>query len=241
MAQRTLEEIRDALEAVEILRLLVSRAREELRSVAPYLVAFGAYSSLNLLLMLLGYGGLWAELLLPAFALATSVKFGPFPTVFLWASVAAAALGVLWLFQNPLITWSTLFVGIGGTMGVLYLMEKRRGRLHEGRLVFSPWIGVGWGMLAAGMWLLVLSPTIQKAGTTTPELYGALWGYAIGLGLVVTGLLSPLLLWAGVLGIVGAPLAALYFQSGEALLVIFLVMAVAMIVVGGRSLLGKSA
>ncbi|MDW7997244.1 MAG: hypothetical protein RMJ46_06155, partial [Bacteroidota bacterium] len=164
MAQRASEEIRDVLEAVEILRLLVTRAREELRSVAPYLVSFGAYSSLNLLLMLLGYRGLWAELLLPTLALATSLKFGPFPTVFLWAAVAAAALGVQWLFQNSLITWSTLFVGIGGTMGAMYVMAERRGRLYEERLVFSPRIAVGWGMLTAGMWLLVLSPTMQKVG-----------------------------------------------------------------------------
>ncbi|MEN3027399.1 MAG: hypothetical protein ABDH31_06835 [Chlorobiota bacterium] len=240
MAQRTSEEIRDVLEAVEILRLLVTRAREELRSVAPYLVSFGAYSSLNLLLMLLGYRGLWAELLLPAFALATSLKFGPFPTVFLWAAVAAAALGVQWLFRSPLVTWSTLFVGIGGVMGAIYVMGERRGKL-EGQLVFSPRIGVGWGILIAGMWLLVLSPAIQKVGTTAPEIYGALWGYAVGMGLVITGLLSPWLLWAGVLGIVGAPLAALYFQSGEALLVIFLVMAIAMIVVGVQSLSRKLA
>ncbi len=74
------QELQQLLETVDVLRLLTARGQQEMRHVAPYLIGWGLYGVLNHVLQLVLHRAFWAEGIFLAFAIATGLLFGVFPT-----------------------------------------------------------------------------------------------------------------------------------------------------------------
>lgn len=224
MAQTRLsaEQLRQLVERVDILQLLVSTAREELQHLAPYLIAFGAYGTLNTVAQLVWGRAWWAETLIPAFALATSLAVGVLPTLLFWAGALAVVGIVAWVVRHPLAVWVSFFGSILGALGATYRSAVRRGQVVP-KFVLSQRIGMGWGFLVAGLWLVSL------AGSVPGELLGALWSYGLGVGFLLIGVLYPPFLVLALIGILGGPLAALYGQEPWVVGGIFLLMSLLML------------
>ncbi|GBD07428.1 hypothetical protein HRbin21_01253 [bacterium HR21] len=224
------EQLREVLETLDVLHLLLAKGRQELQELAPYLLSFGLYWLLNLGSELVFGRGWWAETLLVPFAVATFLHLRLFVTVLVWLGIGML-VGLLrvWV-KDPLVTWGMLFAGIGIAMALVYSLAVHQGRFERGKLRLGSRIGIIWGLLSAGAWLMTIIGATQQG--TSWELLTALWGYAIGSGLVISGILSPILLVIGLLGIFGIPLAALSFHSLGTVLGISAVMAVGMSTVG---------
>jgi len=144
MAQTRLsaEQLRQLVERVDILQLLVSTAREELQHLAPYLIAFGAYGTLNTVAQFVWGRACWAETLTHAFALATSLAVGVLPTLLFWAGALAVVGIVAWVVRHPLAVWVSFFGSILVALGATYRSAVRRGRVVP-KFVLSQRIGLG--------------------------------------------------------------------------------------------------
>ncbi|GEM_PF-1838412 len=229
MTQQKVQELQQVLETVDVLRLLVARGQEEMQAMAPYLLAFGAYGLVNTIFAAVSHGrGLWLETLFPAFALAVFLQTKSPLTLLLWAVAAAMTWGVYLLWPNPAVIWTAVFVTVAIVMAVIHIALP--GKFRE-RLVLMPRVGIGWSMLIAGMWLVVSSPVFRQVGNAG-ELFGALFGYAIGVGLLLTSVLHAPFFWVGLVGMFGVPAAVLYLQNWVVATFLFALMGAAMMWVG---------
>jgi len=227
------QELQQLLETVDILRLLTVRGQQEMRHVAPYLIGWGLYGVLNQVLGLVLHRAFWAEGMFLAFAVATGMLFGVFPTVLYWVGAAVLGVGSLYLFaQQPVLVFVVFAVAIFAAMMLSYRTAERRGQLAEMpfRLSLAQKLGVLWGALMAGSWLFVLA-VVRGEPTVSTMWLSAFWAFVVGIGLMATGFLAPPMLWLGILQVLGAAVA-LYLKSWVLLQGVWLVLAVGMLLVG---------
>ena len=227
------QELQQLLETVDILRLLTVRGQQEMRHVAPYLIGWGLYGVLNQVLGLVLHRAFWAEGMFLAFAVATGMLFGVFPTVLYWVGAAVLGVGSLYLFaQQPVLVFVVFAVAIFAAMMLSYRTAERRGQLAEMpfRLSLAQKLGVLWGALMAGSWLFVLA-VVRGEPTVSTMWLSAFWAFVVGIGLMATGFLAPPMLWLGILQVLGAAVA-LYLKSWVLLQGVWLVLAVGMFLVG---------
>ncbi len=227
------QELQQLLETVDILRLLTVRGQQEMRHVAPYLIGWGLYGVLNQVLGLVLQRAFWAEGIFLAFAVATGMLFGVFPTVLYWIGAAVLGIGSLYLFaQQPMLVFVVFAIAIFAAMLLSYTTAERRGRLAgmPFRLSLAQKLGVLWGALAAGSWLFTLA-VARSEPTVSGMWFWAFWAFVVGIGLVATGFLAPPLLWLGILQVLGSALA-LYLRSWVVLQGVWLVLAVGMFLAG---------
>jgi hypothetical protein len=154
------QELQQLLETVDVLRLLTARGQQEMRHVAPYLIGWGLYGVLNQVLQLVLHRAFWAEGMFLAFAIATGLLFGVFPTVLYWVGAAVLGIGSLYLFaQQPALVFVVFAVAIFAAMLLSYTTAARQGRPAEMpfRVSLAQKLGVLWGALTAGSWLFVLA------------------------------------------------------------------------------------
>ncbi len=223
------EELQQLLEAVSVLQVVVTKGREELRYLAPYLVSFGAYGVGNVLAVLLGGRGWWVETLLPAFAIATVLATGVFPTLLYWIGAAAVVIAAaLWGAGKPVVLWLAFLVGTTAAMWLTYWSAERQGKVLRGFSISSR-IGAAWGLMVAGIWLMTVSPA---ASTAPRELLWAVWGYALGVGFLLLSVLNSVFLPVALVGIFGQPAAILYVRSPEVSLGLYGVMCGALCGIG---------
>jgi len=202
--------LQELLETVDVLRVIAMKGRSEVRHFAFYMVAFGLYTAFNIFSDLLIGRAFWVPTLYLAFFGATAPIAGPLPALILWGIAGALA----WVVARavPFTGWilaAILLTAAGGIIAT-YGIALRRGRL-EGmpplRTALAPKVGWAWGVIIGGMAMLAtgLGPASLPSGAIT-----ALWGYAIGIALFVSGILLPLFFPLGVLSAFGVPFLALF-------------------------------
>lgn len=207
MDEKALQEL---LETVDVLRVIAMKGRSEIRHFAFYMVAFGLYAAFNIFSDLLIGRAFWAPTLYLAFFGATAPIAGPLPALILW-SVAGALAGAAALAAHSIgwILAAILLTAAGGIIAA-YAIASRHGRL-EGmpplRTALAPKIGWAWGVIMGGM--AVLAAGLGQA-PLPPGAITALWGYAIGIGLFISGVLIPFFFPLGALSAFGIPFLALF-------------------------------
>jgi hypothetical protein len=227
------QELQQLLETVDVLRLLTARGQQEMRHVAPYLIGWGLYGVLNQVLQLVLHRAFWAEGMFLAFAIATGLLFGVFPTVLYWVGAAVLGIGSLYLFaQQPALVFVVFAVAIFAAMLLSYTTAARQGRLAEMpfRVSLAQKLGVLWGALVVGSWLFVLA-VARGEPAVSGMWFSAFWAFVVGIGLMATGFLAPPLLWLGILQVLGSALG-LYLRSWAVLQGVWLVLALGMFLVG---------
>ncbi len=202
--------LQELLETVDVLRVIAMKGRSEIRHFAFYMVAFGLYAAFNIFSDLLIGRAFWAPTLYLAFFGATAPIAGPLPALILWGIAGALAWAVARAVPSSGWILAAILLTAAGGIIAAYAIAFRRGRL-EGmpplRTALAPKVGWAWGVIMGGMALLAagLGPASLPSGAVT-----ALWGYAIGIGLFISGVLVPLFFPLGALSAFGIPFLALF-------------------------------
>ena len=201
--------LQELLETVDVLRVIAMKGRSEARPFAVYMVAFGLYAAFNIFSDLLTGRAFWGPTLYIAFFGATAPIVGLLPSLILWG-IAGALAGAVGLAARSM-GWTLAAILLTAAGGIIaaYGIALRRGRL-EGmpplRTALAPKIGWAWGVIMGGM--AVLTAGLGQA-PLPPGAITALWGYAIGIGLFISGVMFPFFFPLGLIGIFGVPLLAL--------------------------------
>jgi len=201
--------LQDLLETVDILRLISMKGRAEARHFARYMVAFGLYAAFNIFADQIVGRPFWVPTLYVAFFGATAATAGVLPALLIWGAAGALAGAIALGTGSPGWTIAGVLLTCAGGVIAAYGVGASRGRLADLpplRVAIAPRIGWAWGVIMGGMAVLMagLDPASLPPGAVT-----AMWGYAIGIGLFISGVMFPLLFPLGLIGTFGVPLLAL--------------------------------
>lgn len=203
-------QLQELLETVDILKLIAMKGSGEVKAFARYMVVWGLYAAVNIALELLFDLSLWYPLLYLAFFTTTVPVAGWGASALAWLLAAAFSYGV---FALTHLGWLTvLAIGLSAALsyGFLYNLgvRKRRYRPFPLKLSVAPKIGWSWGVLMAGMAIVFFSILKFIPPDQTGRVSIILWGYALGVGLFISGAIAPGFFLLGILTIFGVPLAA---------------------------------
>ena len=202
-------DLQKLLETVDVLRLVAQRGQQELHGFNWYMVIWGLYGALNLLAELLLHRGFWGLLLFVAFFFSTLPVAGPLPSLGIWLAVALLTYATYALTHLPWLTLAVIAVSATVAYILAYRIGVQRQRCHllPFKVALAPRIGWAWGMVMAGMalvfWTVIHLVPPDQIGTLSL----ILWGYALGVGLFLSGLMHPGFFWLGIAAIFGIPLA----------------------------------
>ncbi len=201
--------MQDLLDTVDVLRLVAQRGQQELHGFSWYMVVWGLYAALNLSLELLIHRSYWYPLLFVAFFFSTLPVAGLLTSLGIWLAVLAITSGAYALSHNAVLALVVLVLGATGGYLVAYRIAIRRGRYRPLplKVALAPRLGWAWGMVMAGMALVFWNLTRLVPEHQIGTLSLLLWGYALGVGLFLSGILHPGFFWLGIAALFGIPLA----------------------------------
>lgn len=204
------QELQELLQTVDILKLLVLKGREEVREFARYMVIWGLYAAVNLAAEVFFNLSFWYPLLYVAFFATTVPVAGWALSALAWSLAAIFSYGV---FRLTHLTWLTILaIALSATLSYAYLyaqaIRKNRYQPVPFKLALAPKIGWSWGILMAGMAIVFISILRHVPESHTTAVSMILWGYALGVGLFISGILAPGFFVLGILAIFGIPLAS---------------------------------
>lgn len=212
-------DLRTLLDTVDVLRLLALRGRQEVREFAWWMVVFGGYMAVNVAVHILWGRPYWFELSFVAFWLATVPVAGFILPSFVWPVAAGLTYGVYAWSRSGVITVGACVLAISLGLMTLYGYGIRTGRYRPARLLklsIAPKVGWSWGVVMGGM--AILQEVLRRHSGLDAGDHVALWGYAAGLGLFISGILAPGFFVLGVVGIFGIPLLSLWTLRGAYLM-----------------------
>ncbi|GBC84361.1 hypothetical protein HRbin11_00786 [bacterium HR11] len=207
------------IDTVDVLRLLALRGRQEVREFTRWLVVFGVYMCVNVVVHVLWGRPYWFESLFPAFWLATVPVAGFLLPSLVWPAAAGLTYGAYTWSRSGVITVGVSVLAIALGLIAIYGYGVWTGRYRPARplkLSIAPKVGWSWSVVMGGMALL--QAVLRRHGGLDAGDYAALWGYAAGLGLFISGIMAPGFFVLGVVGIWGIPLLSLWTPQGAYLM-----------------------
>ncbi len=202
--------LEDVLQTLDVLKLVAMKGRGEVREFARYMTIWGAYATLNTFLTAVLGWNVWWPLLYVAFLTTTGPVVGWPLSLVTWALAGLIPL-LVWTWTG--MGWLTILCIIATAVLAylfLYGIAVKKGRIQPRplKVMIAPKIGWAWGILMGGMGL-IFSIFVRRLPSDLPWdfLSMVLWGYALGIGLFISGILAPGFFWLGILGIFGIPLA----------------------------------
>ena len=203
-------EARNLLETISGLRLFVLKNPAERRHFAQYMASFGAYICFNMFFPLLSGRYLWLPTLFIAFFGATYTITGVIFNLIVWGSAALLVFIMSHLLSGFLFILGIVFT-IWLAMMLVYKYGEKTGRTKDLlplKMSLSAKIGISWGLIMAGMHLLVLA--LAKEREMSTYLPTLLFGYATGVGLFISGIMANGYFILGFIGILGIPILYLF-------------------------------
>ena len=209
------EKVQELLKTIDVLKLLSEKGKGEVKGFAWYMVVWGFYGFINILVSLLFGKLLWIPLTLPAFWLTTIPVGGWGMSTLCWGILSAIVFG-LGIFTN-INTGFLIGIGaFGATFNYWFLYRyaiQKKKLIPSPRTSIAPKIGVFWGIMMLGMVILV-NLIYAKTGATGADVYFGMWGYAIGMAMFISGIIAPGFYIIGLVAGFGVPIVC--FFSGEA-------------------------
>lgn len=206
------KEIKEVMEVVDLLKMLAERGKEEIRGFAIYMIVFGFYIAINTMITLItGRYSLWFETLAIAFFFSTIHVAGLLFSFVSWSIVELGFLLSAYLFKlSPVWVIGILIVLSIFAFNFIY-GYRYRGQKEKISVKYPivSRIGILWGVIMAGMAIFyVISGDIVgwKAISHLSTLY---WGYATGVGFLISGLVAPFFYILGILEFILVPFLAL--------------------------------
>lgn len=204
-------ELQSLLETIDVLKLIALKGKGEIKEFSRYMMIWGTYAFVTVFTGAILGLNVWLLLLYPAFFLTTVPVAGWGISLVTWIIAGIIPLAV-WKITH--IGWLlALMIVLTAALSYIFLYGKaaKTGRIPKVplRLMVGPKIGWSWGILMGGMGV-VFATLVRHLPENTPWnfLSMTLWGYALGVGLFISGILAPGFFWIGILGIFGIPLAS---------------------------------
>ncbi len=213
------KEVQELLSTIDVLKLLIDRGRSECKGFAWYMVVWGFYGFINILLAMFFGKLLWGPLTLPAFWLTTVPVAGWGMSTLCWGILSAVVFGLGYFANvNSGILIAITIAGAIFNYAFLYRYGILKGRLKPlPKTSVVPKIGIFWGVVMASM--IVLSNLVYaKTGYANGDLIYGMWGYALGIAMFISGIIAPGFFIMGLIAAFGIPLMCIFsMEAGMAL------------------------
>ena len=213
------KEVQELLSTIDVLKLLIDRGRSECKGFAWYMVVWGFYGFINILLAMFFGKLLWGPLTLPAFWLTTVPVAGWGMSTLCWGILSAVVFGLGYFANvNSGILIAITIAGAIFNYAFLYRYGILKGRLKPlPKTSVVPKIGIFWGVVMASM--IVLSNLVYaKTGYANGDLIYGMWGYALGIAMFISGIIAPGFFIMGIIAAFGIPLMCVFsMEAGMAL------------------------
>lgn len=208
------KEIKELLDTIDILKYIAEMGKEEVRRFSHYMIVWGLYGFINVIITLLTKAyTLWFYTLPLAFFFSTIPVSGFFISLLIWGTLTFLWwLAILYKIQLFVIS---LLIGLTASLGywLSYYIGIKRGKYKPYRLKIRiiPKIGWLWGFIMFGtlyiyfLLIKILGPEIIGKMTTI------LFAYATGIGLFASGIIIPFFFILGILEALGVPI--LYYLN----------------------------
>ncbi len=205
------KELDRILETLDVLKMLSAKAYEELSHLADYMIAWGGYVFVNMLLEQFLERGFWIETLFIPPMLAVFRLIGLRKAILIWIWGYVAMYGTFFITRNVFLTTTVVILAFF----VLTYLSYRVANLKEPPFHISPYVGITWLVIWMSMFFIM----------TLFELYdklNILFTYAIGLGAFITGFLHKYFFYLGIYALFILPVvlkfAPQFFPLGYSLL-----------------------
>ncbi len=213
------KKVQELLSTIDVLKLLIDRGRNERKGFAWYMVVWGFYGFINIILAMFFGKLLWGPLTLPALWLTTFPVAGWGMSTLCWGILSALVFGLGYFAHvNIGILIAITVAGAVFNYKYLYRYGLRKGILKPlPRTALAPKIGIFWGVVMASM--IVLSNLVYvKTGYAGGDLIYGMWGYALGIAMFISGIIAPGFFVIGLIAAFGIPLLCFFsMEAGMAL------------------------
>ena len=200
-------EIQELLDTIDVLKILLKKGADERRGFGWYMVVWGFYGFINIVVAMVFGKLLWTPLIFPALWLTTIPVAGWFLSTVCWGIFAGIVFGLAFFAHvNAWVLFSLVVVGAVFNYIFLYTQAFHKGRIkHLPKPEITPKIGMFWGLVMASM-VILQQLVLGKTGYYGGDLIYGMWGYALGIALFITGIIAPYFFIIGAVAAFGIPL-----------------------------------
>ena len=206
------KEVKEIMETIDVLKVLAERGKQELKGFAIYMIVFGFYTALNVsITFITNKYSLWFETLPLAFFLCTIHVSGFMISLISWSVVALVFFLCAYVFKLSLLFTILILVVLSAIAFNIIYGYRYRKKEKEVRVRYPiiSRIGIFWGIIMAGMAIFYVVSGNVAGWKNVSHLSTLYWGYATGVGFLISGFIAPFFYILGMLEFVLVPFLAL--------------------------------
>jgi hypothetical protein len=174
------KEINEIIKNLDILKLVGSKLRDELKVFSNYMIGFGIYIVICSILSFFGYSIGWFYLLTFAFFLSHSLNIGVFKSLLIWLPISAIVYIPTFYANNLFVVYLIFFIGIFIGM----FMWAKLSNFEEKTPKTISQIGIAWGYIYFGLFW-----TILYLSDLNSKIISILNFYALSIALFISGII----------------------------------------------------
>ncbi len=223
------QELKELLHTIDILKLAAEKGKEEIKGFAWYMIIWGFYGFINIIIAMLFNKLLWGPLSLVALFFTTIPIVGIIFSLIEWGILSGIILALIKIGVSENIIIFTVIIGAIICYYISYSLAIKNGKIRKQSKSISSKIGIFWGITMAGMVILMLLIFKFVPNANGNLIYG-IWGYILGVCMFISGIIAPGFYILGLIGIFGVPVSFMFSMFYGMLL--YGLMALAMAIYG---------
>ncbi|MEM2175133.1 MAG: hypothetical protein QXI58_05895 [Candidatus Micrarchaeia archaeon] len=174
------KEINEILKNLDILKIVGSKLRDELKVFSNYMIGYGIYIIICSILSFFGYSLAWFYLLTFAFFLSHSLNIGIFRSLMIWLPISAMVYIPTFYTNNLFLVYLIFFIGI---FGGIFIWAKLSNFKEKYPKIISQ-IGIAWGYIYFGLFWMIL-----YLNALDSKIISILNFYALSIALFISGII----------------------------------------------------
>jgi hypothetical protein len=174
------KEINEILKNLDILKLVGSKLKDELKVFSNYMIGFGIYIIICSILSFFGYSIGWFYLLTFALFLSHSLNIGVFKSLLIWLPISAIVYIPTFYTNNLFLVYLIFFIGI--FIGILIWAKLSNFKEKTPKIISQ--IGIAWGYIYFGLFW-----TILYLNDLNSKIISILNFYALSMALFISGII----------------------------------------------------
>jgi len=193
------KDINEILKTIDIIKVVGSKLREELKVFSSYLIGFGIYIILNILISIIFNFQSWFYTLTLAFFIAHSFHISIPRSLIIWGLISIFVYISTFFINNYFLGFILLFLGI-------FIGSYIFGRIYkfEGKMNLISKIGLSWAFIYASLFYII---AIYPKIISEPKTITILNLYALGIAFFISSIIHySFLIFSIVIILIGIPL-----------------------------------
>ncbi len=204
------QELKELLYTIDILKLAADKGKEEIKGFAWYMIVWGFYGFINILISMVFGKLMWGPLSFVALFLTTIPIVGIWFSLIEWGALFTIVWALLQFTGIPYgIAVSIAVIGTGVCYYISYTTAMKRGKIKRNKHIITPKIGMFWGITMGGMIILMMLIFKFIPSPSGNLIYG-IWGYILGVCMFISGIIAPGFYIIGLIGIFGVPVCFMF-------------------------------